>query len=125
MTYNYGRAKKGKRAYLTTHIYPFNKYNLLCAISNKKVVGWILYEKLEGGIKSKEFVDFLNKFITNKYKGYTILLDNASFHKAKKIKDNIIDNKNKYLYTIPYNPETNPIEEFYSQLKHYIKSSKL
>jgi hypothetical protein len=28
---------------------------------------------------------------------------------------------NKYIYTVPYHPETNPIEEFFSQFKHYIK----
>lgn len=25
------------------------------------------------------------------------------------------------MYTIPYHPETNPIEEFFSQLKHYVR----
>jgi transposase len=28
---------------------------------------------------------------------------------------------NDLLYTVPYHPETNPIEEFFSQLKHYIR----
>jgi len=28
---------------------------------------------------------------------------------------------NHLLYTVPYHPETNAIEEFFSQLKHYIK----
>ena len=31
------------------------------------------------------------------------------------------DSGNNLLYCVPYHPETNPIEEFFSQLKHYIR----
>ena len=32
-----------------------------------------------------------------------------------------IQKKNKFLYTIPYYPRSNPIENFFSKLKYYIK----
>ena len=35
----------------------------------------------------------------------------------------IKDSDNHLLYCVPYHPETNPIEEFFSQLKHYIRKS--
>ena len=31
------------------------------------------------------------------------------------------ESNNKLLYSVPYHSETNAIEEFFSQLKHYIK----
>jgi hypothetical protein len=31
---------------------------------------------------------------------------------------------NKLLYSVTYHPETNAIEEFFNQLKHYIKKEK-
>ena len=37
------------------------------------------------------------------------------------IRKRIEDNQNHLLYSVPYHPETNSIEEFFSQLKHYIK----
>ena len=37
------------------------------------------------------------------------------------IQDNIENDSNKLLYLFPYHPENNSIEEFFSQLKHYIK----
>jgi transposase len=61
------------------------------------------------------------KFIKNNYKNYLIIMDNAVIHKSKLIKDKIENDSNKLLYSVPYHPETNSIEEFFSQLKHYIK----
>jgi len=48
MVLPYGRSKKGTRVIKKTNIYPFIRYNLLCAISANKVVGCALYEKLKG-----------------------------------------------------------------------------
>ena len=51
-------------------------------------------------------------------------MDNARIHKAK-IWEVIEESKNELLYSVPYHPETNAIEEFFSQLKHYIKNKVL
>jgi transposase len=48
-------------------------------------------------------------------------MDNAPIHKSKLIREKIEEDHNNLLYTVPYHPETNAIEEFFSQLKHYIK----
>ena len=44
----------------------------------------------------------------------------AGFHKTRDVKQEI-QKKNQFIYTIPYYPRSNPIENFFSQLKHYIK----
>jgi len=31
---------------------------------------------------------------------------------------------NKYLFSVPYNPQVNAIENWFSQLKHYLKLNK-
>ena len=43
MTLSYGRSKSGTRVIKKTNKYPYKRYNLLCAISADKVVGWKLY----------------------------------------------------------------------------------
>jgi len=48
-------------------------------------------------------------------------MDNAPIHKSNLIRKKIEDDNNHLLYAVPYHPETNAIEEFFSQLKHYIK----
>ena len=121
MTLSYGRNTKGKRAYLKTNKYPFKKYNFICAISRNKVVGYKLYEVLKGGLNVEEFNKFVNEHVKGKYKNNTILIDNAPFHRNKKIRENIEKYGNKLMFCVSYNPKTNPIEGFFNQLKHYIK----
>lgn len=41
-----------------------------------------------------------------------IILDNANFHKSK----------NKIIYSLIYNPQCNPIGNFFSQLKNHVKN---
>ena len=109
MTLSYGRSRSGTRVVKKTHTYPFKKYNLLFAISYNKIIGWILYEELKGGVKKEQLVSFYYKCIFGKYKNYLILMDNARPHKALILQDLIDESNNKLLYTVPYNPQTNPI----------------
>ncbi len=65
--------------------------------------------------------EFYNKFIKTKYKNHLIILDNAKFHKSKDVIDNIEKSENKIIYSLPYNPSLNPIENLFSQFKNHIK----
>jgi transposase len=118
---SYGRSKSGTRVIKKTNIYPFKRYNMLCAICANKVVGWKLYKDIKGVLKTQNILDFYDEFIKDNYKNYLIIMDNAVIHKSKMIREKIEDNHNYLLYSVPYHPETNSIEEFFSQLKHYIK----
>ena len=121
MTNSYGRSRSGTRVIKKTNKYPYKRFNMLCAISADKVVGWKLYPERKGGIKTKDILEFYDEFIKDKYNNHLIIMDNAVIHKSKIIRETIEGNKNILLYSVPYHPETNSIEEFFSQLKHYIK----
>ena len=99
----------------------YKRYNLLCAISANKVIGWKLYPERKGGVKTTDILEFYDEFIKDKYKNHLVIMDNAVIHKSKIIRETIENSKNELLYSVPYHPETNSIEEFFSQLKHYIK----
>ena len=102
--------------------YVFRKFTLLCAISNSKCVGATLYK--EGGMTKERFVEFLEANIFNKYKNHLIILDNAGSHNNEYVKQAIINSGNKYIFTIPYTPKTNCIENWFNQIKHYLKLNK-
>jgi len=121
MTLSYGRSRSGTRVIKKTNKYPYKRYNMLCAISADKVVGWKLYPERKGGVKTNDILEFLDEFVIDKYKNHLIIMDNAVIHKSKLIKEKIEKGKNHLLHSVPYHPETNSIEEFFSQLKHYIK----
>ena len=73
-----------------------------------------LYEK--GGIDTDRLVDFLEEFITTKYKNKLIILDNASAHRNERIRE-LINKHNQVLYAVPYQHFTNAIENFFSVFK--------
>lgn len=124
MILEYSKCNLGKRCIIKTDDnYVFRSFTLLCAINNKKCVGYKLYK--EGGMTKERFVEFLDENIFTKYKNNLIILDNAGSHNNQYVKDAIIKSGNKYLYSIPYNPKTNRcIEEYFNQVKHYLKLNK-
>lgn len=78
------------------------------------MVGWQLYEK--GGMDSDRLIDFLNEYVTTKYKDKLIILDNASCHRNDRVKS-LIQEHNKLLYSVPYQHFTNAIENYFSVFK--------
>ena len=119
----YSKCSLGKRCIVKTDDnYVFRKFTLLCAISNSKSVGATFYK--EGGMTKERFVEFLEENIFNKYKNHLIILDNAGSHNNEYVKQAIINSGNKYLFTIPYIPKTNANEQYFNQIKHYLKLNK-
>lgn len=117
---NYSRCQLGRRCVVETSDNKiFQKHTLLSAISSTGLIGYKLYEK--GGMTTERFIEFINDQITGKYRNCLIIIDNAGAHRKQEIKDAIRNGDNELLYTIPYTPKTNAIENWFSQLKHYLK----
>ncbi len=105
----------GKRCVIKTQSQEvFKKYTGIFAISTDGVLGWELYEK--SGINADRLYEFLEKYITSKYKNKLIILDNASSHRNPKVKELILKH-NHLLYAVPYQHFTNSIENYFSMLK--------
>ena len=112
---NHCYSERGKRCVIKTDSQDvFKKYTGIFAISVNGVEGWDLYEK--GGINTERLVEFLQKFITEKYKNKIIILDNASAHKNDTIRD-LVNKHNKLLYSVPYQHFSNAIENYFSMVK--------
>ena len=109
----------GKRCVIKTESQEvFKKYTGIFAISTKGVLGQELYEK--SGINTDRLVEFLEKYITTKFKDKLIILDNASSHRNERIKE-LISKHNNILYAVPYQHFTNSIENYFSMLNHAYK----
>ena len=64
------------------------------------------------------------KDLCSNIKNKLIILDNGKIHKTEETK-NIIKNSGNYLlYTCPYHPRLNCIEQWFNQVKHYMKIYK-
>ena len=69
-------------------------------------------------------MEFLEKNVFGKYKGFLIILDNAGSHNNELIKTAIKKIGNHYLFCIPYTPRTDAIEEYFNQIKSYLKKNR-
>jgi hypothetical protein len=76
----------------------FKKYSLVVAISNRKCLGYKLYEN--GAVNADRFNDFLKEILKDT-KNKLIILDNGQIHKKENIKNTILESGNKLLYTCP------------------------
>jgi transposase len=56
---SYGRSKSGTRVIEKTYKYPYKRYNLLFAISADKIIDYILYKDIKGGLKNTKYIRFL------------------------------------------------------------------
>lgn len=119
----YSRCELGRRCVIkTSNQFVFCKFTLLVAISNSKCVGKELYEK--GGMTKERLLEFLEKNVFSKYKDHLIILDNAGSHNNELIKNAIIKSGNHYLFAVPYTPKTDAIEQYFNQVKTYLKKDR-
>jgi transposase len=122
LTHNYCRAFLGDRCVKkTTNNEVFKKYSLVVAINNKKCIASELFQN--GAVNSERFNDFLKK-ICSKVRGKLFVLDNGQIHKKESTKQIIKESGNYLVYTCPYHPRLNSIEQLFNQMKHYIKLDK-
>jgi len=120
--FNYCRDELGKRCIIKTDDNAvFTKYSLVVGITNKKCIDYKLYQK--GAVNSERFDEFIKEICKN-VKNKLIILDNGQIHKKESTRKIIKDSGNFLLYTCPYHPRLNAIEQFFSQMKHYLKLYK-
>ena len=134
MLKEYSRCGLGKRCVIKTEDNKFfTKYILLVAISNKKCIGWKLYKK--GAVNKERFIEFLTDNILSKYKKRLLVFDNASCCRTVRhtrpnddVRNAVLESGNFYQYSVPYTPKTNvqtqSVQMFFNQIKHYLKLHK-
>ena len=94
------------------------KFTLLLAISSQGIID---YQLLEHNCKKEDFIKFFKTLVIPKKT--TIVMDNIRFHHSSEIKD-ISECKGwKLLYTPPYCPRANAIEQIFGSMKRDYRAS--
>ena len=120
LKYSLGWSKKGSKKQIPL-INKKIRYTMITSISNKKIIhNKIIKNSCNGDI----FFDYIKELIKKlpKDKHWFIILDNASIHHYKIIKEYINNINNvSFIYNVPYSPETNPIEHVFNDFKRILK----
>lgn len=88
------------------------KFTLLMAVSSK---GLVAYEIMNHNCKKVDFIRFIDSLGVPIRS--TILMDNIAFHHSKEVVELIKRKEMFTLYTIPYSPRLNPIENIFGMIK--------
>ena len=120
----YSRCRLGDRCVqVTNENRVFTKHTFVAAITNARILGWEMYN--EGAMTTERMAAFLNRLIEeHRLRGYLFIMDNAGAHKGQSIRGIMANSQNQLLYSVPYNPQTNSIENWFSQFKHYMSTSR-
>jgi transposase len=119
LTLTHARSRCGSRVYDLKPFYRGAKITVVGAISLKKVVGIMT---LDGSMDGKAFSVFIEHFLVpNLGKGAVVVMDNLPAHKLAAIEPLIESAGATILNLLPYSPDFNPIELWWSQLKAFLR----
>jgi transposase len=95
------------------------KVSMIMAISHRRI---LLAKKCTSSVNQVVFADFMRELLKDRT-GKTIVMDNVAFHKTRMVRDIVCAN-NHLLFTPPYSPWCNPIEEVFGTIKNHVRQSK-
>jgi transposase len=101
-----------------TRLHRGRRYQILPAYTQDGV----LFSKVfQGSTDGEVFEDFIEQLLHHCSPDAVLIMDNASFHHSECIKEMCLRAGVELLYLPPYSPDLNPIEEFFAELKAFIK----
>jgi transposase len=121
MEREYARAFEGSRAYGTV---PLNRGKNITIIGAIALRGLIAYINLLGAANSIVFEAFIVQLlIPNLWQGAVVVMDNSRIHKEEDLRPLIEAKGASLTFLPPYSPDFSPIENCWSKIKSFLRSS--
>ncbi len=120
MTRLYARAPKGHRAHGSKLR---NRGANLTTIGALSLAGMQASLLFEGGTDKPAFLSFVHKVLLPTLRpGQVVVMDNLKAHRANGVEEAIQGAGCELVYSPPYSPDLNPIEECWSKVKAILRS---
>jgi hypothetical protein len=114
----HGKAKSGVRIKNVRRRRKFQRTNVVGALCSKDMLAHFCYAQTMTG-DGEFFEQWFKKSLLNTVKkGCTIIMNNAFFHRKKKLEKIATEGQIKLLFLPPYSPDFNSIEKCKANLKH-------
>jgi transposase len=99
----------------------YERTNIIAGLINNKSIAPMVFN---GSCNTLLFETWVENCLIKELKpNQVVIMDNASFHKSKRIKDLIESVGCKVVFLPPYSPDLNPIEKFWAHMKRWIKQN--
>lgn len=103
-----GWASQGKRCYAKKNAARKSRYNITAALNGNSLFASFIFEGYSNTIVYETYIERI--LVPALKSGMVIVIDNASFHKSKKIIDLVEGVGCRVIFLPPYSPDLNPIE---------------
>jgi transposase len=115
----YARAPRGEIVEDVKPGQKFERINVIGALCEGNYYGIECYKQST----DSEFFEnwFENNLLKEIPKGYTAIMDNASFHNKERLRK-LARGKIRLLFLPPYSPDYNPIEKSWANMKGFLRS---
>jgi transposase len=119
MARRYGRALRGQRLVASVPHGHWKTSTFLAALRQDKVTAPCV---IDGAINGELFLAYVEQFLApTLMPGDIVIMDNLGSHKVDGVRRAIEASGGKLIYLPPYSPDLNPIEQFFSKLKAYLR----
>ena len=114
-----GWAPRGERCFAQKRAERTTRYNITAALNLNILFAPFIFE----GYSNKSiFETYVERVLVPSLKpGMVLIIDNASFHKSKKVTQLLEDIGCRVIFLPPYSPDYNPIEHHWTALKNAIR----
>jgi hypothetical protein len=100
----------------------FERTNVIGALCSGKHYGIECYKCTTDSVFFERWFEDCLLNVIPSGKGYTIIMDNARFHRKKELRS-LARGKVRLLFLPPYSPDYNSIEKSWANLKQFLRSN--
>lgn len=115
----YGRSKRGTQVIGVVSGRKFKRTSIVAGKMGRTLISPLSYSGTMTGVFFEEW--FETRLIPALPAHSAIVMDNASFHRKKKLRAIVELYGHRLLFLPPYSPELNPIEKFWAWLKRKLR----
>lgn len=116
-----GWSPRGERSYATKKAERSARYNITAALHMNQLFAPFLFQ---GYSTASTYETYIERVLAPSLKpGMVLVIDNARFHKSKKVIDLIEAVGCRIIFLPPYSPDFNPIEHWWSSVKKAIRTA--
>ena len=120
MRREYARAPRGEKVEDVTRGGLIERLNVVGAVCGGEHFAVECYRHPTNAASFERW--FEDRLLAETPKGYTIIMDNASFHRKGKL-SKLARGKVRLLFLPPYSPDYNPIEKTWANMKRFLRNN--